>query len=451
MRVKKGNIFVLISIIFLGALTLIYGYRFFHYYLLEHNNKKTVEEKKVLYDKLISYETFDITKEGLLRIDNKYIFMGKVTNNYLYYNGIIWRIVSVDFNKNIKLIADNSVSSMVWGVNSNYQSSYIRKWLNSTNEEYTGIFNEILDSKSLINMDNCIDQFDDIDNITCEDYYNDNIMLLSVHDYLLAGGKESYLNIEKKWWLINTDSTNKAWHVTTDGGLSNIVNIDNNYYSYGIRPVITINGDINLKAGNGSLESPFIIEEVNVEELVEVSVGTYIEFEDYKWRVIAKEEDKIKVVMNDYIKDKGEYIELPYSTASNIFSTEDKDNIGYYLNNDFIDSFEDSDYLKEGYWYIGNYNYENVFDYKNIFKEKIEAKVGLVHIGELFTNDIYDTFMITGTDEINETIYKLTINDELLADITTKSNKIRPALYLDSSLKIIEGTGNIDDPYIISR
>jgi hypothetical protein len=450
MRIKKGNIFIFLSIIFLGTLIFIYSYRFFHYYALEHG-KKEIEEKKNLYDKLISYETFDITKPGLLRIDDEYIFMGKFTNNYLNYNGILWRIVSIDKDKNIKLIADSSVSSMVWGIDSNYENSYVRKWLNSTEEEHTGIFNKMLDVDSLVMVSDCIDQFDDVSSITCDNYYDDSVMLLSIHDYLLAGGKESYLNTGKNWWLVNTDSYNKAWYVTTNGGVSNVVNTDNNYYSYGVRPVIMINSDINYQSGDGSLENPFVIEEVRAESLTGVRIGTYIEFEGYTWRVISKDEEKIKVVMNDYIKENDEDVELSYSTGSNIFSIKDKKNIGYYLNNDFVDSLSNSDYLKEGDWYIGYYNFENIYDYKNIYSESITAKVGLLHVGEPFTNDMYDTFMITGTDEINETIYIPTSSDELLADLTTKSYKIRPALYLDSSLNIVGGAGTVVNPYLISR
>ena len=47
-----------------------------------------------------------------------------------------------------------------------------------------------------------------------------NIGLLSIKDYLNAGGKDGYLNNSEYFWTSNT-SENKAYYVFSDGGINN--------------------------------------------------------------------------------------------------------------------------------------------------------------------------------------------------------------------------------------
>ncbi|UKI57433.1 MAG: hypothetical protein L6V81_08915 [Clostridium sp.] len=65
----------------------------------------------------------------------------------------------------------------------------------------------------------------DLKNINCEKNNNvDKITLLSLYDYASAGGKESYLNNGKSYYLSTIDDKNNNYFINTTGdvGLNKI-------------------------------------------------------------------------------------------------------------------------------------------------------------------------------------------------------------------------------------
>ncbi len=449
MKLRKDRIFIGVSIVFLLTLLVIYTYRLIYYYNLERNS---AAESTSLYEKIISSKSYTGT-QGLFEIDEEYIFRGEVTNNYIYYSGRLWRIVSINKEKELKMVTDEIQTSLVWGINSEYKDSYIREWLNKSETDYSGIFNNSLNYPDLylLNTPTCTDKYDSVENITCEEMFNDDkITLLTGEDYTTAGGANSYLNNEKNYWLNNTTTENNAWFITESGGFNNIVNINETYESYGVRPVITIYSDTDLISGNGSYDDPYIFENEEVSILENVSIGKLIKYNNYLWKAVSKDSEKVKLVLNDYVNDKDKDLTLPISEADASFNVKDKKNIAYYLNNVY-DDLENEDYIIKSRWYTGQYNSENKFNYKEIYDDYVSANIGLLSVGELFINDLDDTFLITKTDDIFDTFYLSKINGNLDTDIYTSSLKVRPSLYLDSELKISAGNGTADSPYELSR
>ena len=227
MKFRIDRLFIAVSIVFLCTLISIYTYRLIHFYNLEKNKNNTTTET-YLYKKIIDSSSIIDTTNGLFEVDKEYIYRGKINNNYLLYDNILYRIIKIDKSNNIKLISNDIISFLVWGFNQDYENSYIRKWLNTTeNIEHSGIFEKNITSTYLVNSENYIDKIDDINDYNSEIIMNsDKISLLSIEDYVNAGGAESYLNINKYFWLINSNNENKAWFVTTSGGLDNTTNIN---------------------------------------------------------------------------------------------------------------------------------------------------------------------------------------------------------------------------------
>ena len=119
---------LIFNIVFIVFLIGYYGYRTVHYYNLEHNSKNIV---KTLSETISKDENIVYAGDGLYPDGDGYRFIGKNVNNYLYYSGMMWRIVKINDDKSITLITEENVSSLVWGYETNsFENSYINEWLN---------------------------------------------------------------------------------------------------------------------------------------------------------------------------------------------------------------------------------------------------------------------------------------------------------------------------------
>ena len=438
MKIRKDRVFIFISIVCLGILFIIYASRFTYFFITEKKNMKV--DSTLFNEYLINYSKISKTT------DNSYIFKGKDVNNYVLYNGIMFRIVSIDTDKHIKLISDDSLTSMVFGYNEDYINSYVNEWLNKTEDENTGIFENSLDSprKYLVNTKMCIDEVKDLESYKCTNYNNEYLVgLLSMEEYINAGGEDSYLNNGTYWWLSNT-SNNNAWYVIDDGTVNNIIKSNNTYYGYGVRPVITLNENIVVSSGDGTKENPYIFESNDNKILLNKNVGSYVEYNDYIWKIVSKNEYGVKVVMTEYVK--GNDMVIGFSNVSSIYNTNSL--IGGYLNKTFYKTLDNEDYLVDGPWYYGNYNYLSKYDYKKLYDNEVMAKLGLLTIGDIFLNDVKEVF----TTAINSKnmVYVIEEDNSIKTSLITEELKIRPAAYLDGKLNV-SGKGTLDDPLKLSR
>ena len=117
----------------------------------------------------------------------------------------------------------------------------------------------------LVNTNTCVDETDG-KTITCDKNYESTVGLLSVYEYNLAGASDSYLNIGSYWWTSNKDSDGNAWYVYKKGTVNNDSSSGYTYYSYGVRPTITINGKIS--DNTLSKIDYLIVNEIELEQMV---------------------------------------------------------------------------------------------------------------------------------------------------------------------------------------
>lgn len=432
MKIRKDRLFILCSFIFLGSLFLIYASRFAYFFITE---KTRTGVNTVTFNEYLIKSKLD----NLYKINDKYIFKGKNIDNYVYYSGILYRIVSIDKDKQIKLITDENITSLVWGYDNNYENSYVNKWLNDMNEENTGIFVKSLNSysKYIINTKTCIDNGES--NTKCSKYNEDYLIgLLSIDEYN-AAGEDSYLNNGTYWWLSNNDG-DKAWYVTDKGKLSNDSYDKNSYYGYGVRPTITLNKDIVVSEGIGTKNNPYIFTINENKVLLNKDIGSYLEYNNYIWRIVSKTESSVKIAMTEYVKPVNEQI-ISFSKVSNIYNKNSL--IGGYLNKTYYKTLNNEDYLVEGIWHYGDYNKNNKYDYQDIYENKVTAKLGLLTIGDMFLADVPEVFT-TGIG-LKNTISTITKYGNLTESSIKLELKIRPAAYLNGKLNVT-GKGTINDP-----
>ena len=399
---------------------------------------------------------------------NIYYYTGtneEVSNNYLWYGGHHWRVVEIDTDANTLLLVSQQPltaiqpASAVWETKEAYESSYINTWLN----EY---FYNSLDSSvqnSIISNTFNIGIYTDVDEITT----SQKVGLLDEEQYTRAGGQDSYLDIKNLWWLGNRYSSSNVRSVNYLGSMDNHSPTN----ALGVRAVIKIS-DITITGGNGTLESNY--EAGNkATNTSDIQVGEYINVpysgsdnacgDDNKctFRVVSKDSDSIKVVLNGLLPTESTYGDTTTITTSHTIYTP----LNTFANN--ISS--DYRYTGNKTFYIGDY--PDGASYKDIQDETLSVNVGLPTVGEMFSGNDIDlstsstkTFVDVSTIE-NPTVsvYYWTMNRSSSSyvrrvDISgyvgynspTDTHGVRAVIYLksgSSALTFTGGEGTAEQPY----
>ena len=321
---------------------------------------------------------------------------------------------------------------MVWSTENNYKNSYIYNWLNITDKEHSGIFiNSLNNYKNyLIKHSWCTDIVTK-DNQTCNDTLNNYVGLISIEEYLKAGGIESYLNNNNYFWTINA-SENNIWYIFDKGGINDETNDDTGYHSYGVRPSIVLDVNTPLYKGDGTKDNPYIIENDNSVILNHKSIGSYIKYNDNLFRIIEKNDDYIKLTLAYHLED----------------SKVNYNNINQYLNNVLLNKVEKNNLVKCPF-YGGNYSKDNNYDYKEIYNKKEYSYIGLPSVTELFITDDSDIWLNNYNN--NSLIYTTNTLGRLFLDNNDNLHYLKPSICINGNITILSGSGTNTDPYVLEE
>lgn len=419
---KPKQIFKILSLVIFFVMLMFYIFRLVHYYKVEH---PTIDSP-ILSEKII-----ENSKENLKNIDSDYIFYGNIENNYVSYSNQLWRIVKVNKDKTVTLINDDIVSTLAYSYETNqFNESYVYNWLQNN---YLSALNN--PEHYLVNDNFCISS-GKTRKENCEKKISSKVGLLAYYNYVEAGANKSYLNIGKYFWTLTPSENNKTWYVFSEGGINDKSYEGSTYYSYGIRPVITLKSDIVYTGGNGTKDSPYTIE-----EKIELGIGSYIKYSDYTFRIIRKDDTSIYLALSNLLDDS--HI---FSNNSSVYKANDYNSLYSYLNIDFYNKI-DKTLLKDGTWYTGAYNIDTNYDYQSVYKSTIISKVGLMNISDLFTTDLSNYYTMTPYDDkMNISIQP---NGLVYSSMVTEKKQIRPVICITNNIQIINGTGTIEDPYVV--
>jgi len=430
-KLSIQKVFNLISAVFLLTCCVFYGGRFIKLYL--ENNEKVVEEADTLAKTLKENNS-----EFLKNINGEYYFNGQVDSNYITYSGILWRAIKIGDNNVVTLISDNSLTSLAFGEVENYDESYVNKWLNNNDSDYSGILENNLNSMVtyLKNGDLCTNKIDDISNSNCTDINNDYfITLLSVSDYINTGAGNGFINTEENFYLSNMNSENNVWYVNTNGKVDTSTGTD----IYGIKPVVKLKENLEFISGDGSKDDPYVIEDTFG------LFGSYVNLDDDIWRVIDASGDNLKLMYNDYIKDGNDYISYKYSNYSSYHDDTKYATLAYYMNKTFLDTLSYKDMVIETNYANGYYGKENNFDYASTLDTTINTKVGLISIGDIILNhDLGNYFTLTSSSKNNSFIYTIQKDSTPYSKIISSASYVVPVITV--SKDSLEGTGTVSEP-----
>lgn len=446
-RLKITPVLVTLNVLVLLLIVAFYGTRMIKYYLKENGKSNNKDNTVLLVDTVLKKQSYvDLTK-GLIFDEekNEYRYLGDVDDNYLEYSGIVYRIIGIDKDNNIKVISDKSVTMMYSGLEKGYDKSYVNKWLNYDKDvPGSGVYeNNINESVNfLASTYYCEDIIDDIKNITCDkNSTNYKISLLSLYDYYKAGGKSSFLNNGETFYLGTLNKDNHNYYITSDGEVS-INEISTR--TYAVRPVITISSSSVLLSGNGTKDDPYKILDIKPSTLEEATINTYVSFSNQVFKVIDNSTDATKVALNGVIKENDTDVVKSFGGKNNKYSNT-KNTVGYYLNNTYLKTLDSKNIVKSN-WYIGALSLDNL-DYNNEKNTKVNLSVGMLSLGDMFVGDINNVFTLSRGIESDQIINVINEDGNFYGDFITSKYNVRPSLYLNNELKITGGNGTFDAPY----
>lgn len=446
-RLKITPVLVTLNVLVLLLIVAFYGTRMIKYYLKENGKSNNKDNTVLLVDTVLKKQSYvDLTK-GLIFDEekNEYRYIGDVDDNYLEYSGIVYRIIGIDKDNNIKVISDKSVTMMYSGLEKGYDKSYVNKWLNYDKDVTgSGVYeNNIKESVNYLSSTYyCEDIIDDIKNITCDkNSTNYKISLLSLYDYYKAGGKSSFLNNGETFYLGTLNKDNHNYYITSDGEVS-INEISTK--TYAVRPVITIISSSVLLSGKGTKDDPYRILEIKPSTLEDTTINTYVSFSNQIFKVIDNSTDATKVALNGVIKENDIDVVKSFGGKNNKYSNS-KNTVGYYLNNTYLKTLDSKNIIKSD-WYIGALSLDNL-DYSNEKNTKVNLSVGMLSLGDMFVGDINNVLTLSRGIESDQIINVINKEGNFYGDFITSKYNVRPALYLNNELKITGGNGTFDAPY----
>lgn len=413
---------IILSVLFLGGCLYYYGNRFITYYRI-YNPKPTAsgERRETLANYIPGHSAIVYEGDGLYSGIGEYIYKGVEVNNYIKYNNLLWRIVSIGTDNTIQIVLDKSINLLPYGTkNVKYSETELNKYLNDT------FLNEI-NKEHLVKMNYCNNFVSALNDMDCYEYTDSYVSLLDITSYLNSlNDNKTYINDEETMLWLRNVSSDKAWHTNEYSvSLSDITDL------YQIRPVVKLKNTLFYKDGDGTLEKPFEFDET----INGVTIGSYVQIKDDKY-VVYSTKNNIMLMSDSYISQKY------FSQKEMYLDINNKTNIAYYLNNDFYNELPYKDKLIKNDYSTGEYN--KSFD--DVDSKTINAYVSVPNMKDIkFNTD--STLLYFVSTKINDGMLVTNGNDYYF-NSPRYSRNIRYCITISKDSEL-SGKGTYEDPYVL--
>lgn len=381
------------------------------------------------------------------RVDtnSQYYVDKNVNNNYVWYSGMFWRIVSFNTSdKTIKLITDENVSIATYDKSSkNYRASNINLWLNNiflkglrnpekylleTEWNYTAASTPIAPSRTSTTMS--------------------QIGLLNYYEYckIVNAGNScntgaGFLNIGKKFWLL-TDYTSgeNVWYVDSGTAKNGVVN-----QFMGVRPTIVLKPNITfISGGNGTQNNPYRLTGdtgANIGSYLNTRyIGEYVKFNNVNFRIIDSEAGYTKLIATEPLNVSDyqfHYFDTKYTNNSYI---------GEYLTKSW--SIGTSDKLMDADFCRTTLTTTSSMTASCPSEDLINLKVAIPKVGDLFTANSNKEYW-TLTNSSKDKLYVVEPDGTLKEKGIEERSGIRPVIALMNTVTITGGNGTPTSPYTV--
>ena len=371
---------------------------------------------------------------------------GASTNNYVWYNGFMWRIMGINSDNTVRLITDENVTALAYGDGVDntaltYESNegYIHDWLN----DY--FFSNLNNTKSIIQEGAyfCSESTNEVKitegRTTCTEgnEVTTKVGLMAIDEYMLSGTLSSYLNMEITSYTMTPYSASTAWYESSSGNANTVIVTA----AYGVRPVINVDSSTTITEGDGTTSNFYVLGEDKSTSITgtlseKVTSGEYVNLEGHTYRIVRKENDGIKLILDGFYEETEGTIYTSSYGSNNTFVLDS--GIGAKLNGEVLNwlGLSTSDKIVETIYYQGD-GFGSGTNYQNTLKESngIDCKVGLIQLGDILAS--YSSTLLTKN-------YTVTSNYS-----NTKTYWTMNKLGNTGSAWVIRGTGSAFDDVVV--
>ncbi len=421
----------------------------------------------------------NISKDNIYNDTVDTFTTGQFPNNYLWYSGKLWRIVSVNNEeKTAKVVTQWDISTIPYSKdNTVFEGSYMEEWLNDMTVD--GFLYNLRDVDNFIVTNSKWNATTDSSSLGNVKRPSDSgtivtatVGLLNLYEYQESfkgtSNSDGYLNNGLHWWIL-TPYSDISMNEIDNLGNSNCFDGKN---ALGIRPSINLKSNVKIVDGNGTLDDPYRLEGDNDKDLNGVKLNTrysgeYVKFgtdNNNLYRIVSHETNSLTKITSDIsLKDSETFKVTPFGDDIAFSST---NTIGSFLNGEYLTNYVDNNYsamiVDDTIWYLGGVS-EGGISYKlakytdetgnTLTSNTTNATVGLLRLGELMAGQF-------DREENNTSYWLITPNNQYVMRrigqygssfnvAPTTTNAIKPTLSLKENVIITGGTGTKLDPFII--
>ncbi len=412
------------------------------YSVMDSFKNETVKTRTIKVVQQLKNTVEKVTKIGQ--------YVGKVTNNYIKFSGMDFRIVGI-VDGNVKIVAADDVANV------NYSDldewlKYYYEHINKNSKDY------------VVKIKYCNDTLTDTSTKECSKYTNEkNVYILSVQDINKATDENgnSYLYPETIDWVANAKTNKEGWTTREYFSDSTLKYMEfSKDYNFGIRPVLTIKGDALITSGDGTSEKPYMIDDYDIgksgDKVNTRLSGEYIEYSNMLWQIIETTDSSLTKVIsyNTMTVDSLSDISYPLGETKNMYNPTKKGNIGYIINQKASDAVDEKYFVKNK---IEVPIYKTLATYKGTSStKKYNVKFHAPNMYEMHTARNSNTqrsywLMNSSSEEFRRYIVSEIGVVFYQKEGTPTDAGTRIVGYLDKDCQIVQGQGTKDNPYKITK
>ena len=433
-------VFCVGSLVLMICIGIFYGYRSLYYFSKE--NYKMSAEAATLYGRVINDNKLVKNGDGLHQDTDGHYFKGTEVNNYVRYSNRLFRIIRVNKDNSVRVISDDIGASFMWGMETKYEGSNVSEWLDKNENKHSGVYYDTLGGvdKLTKKTEYTIDKLDNNKVVPGEEKYKSTITTLGIKDYTLAGGKNSYLNIGKVYWLLGYQNDMNLY-ISEEGSIEETTPTE----GYGVRAVLTFKKDVSITGGTGTKDDPYVVDQKGNT----TGVDSYVKLGNDLWKISLDDSTGYYTLYSvDYLKV-GDVVPGTYDVrGSTLFDSNNRYNVAHYLNGTYLDSLTYRDYILLTPWKVGEISLDNDYNYYKIYDETHMSYVGLLNIFDYYSEDLDQFCYLNNTGSVSDMVYLHNKVGYLEEDSTKEARYMVPAISIRKDA-IKGGTGTKDDPFTI--
>lgn len=437
----------------------------------------TYEVKYTAYDSLNNKTTVTRTVEvvkslkGVVKKDlgEETNYKGEPSNNYIRLSNMYFRIYGLTEGGDVIVVSDEDIA--------NVSHNKIEKWLDDYFYEHLNDFTK----KNIVESKFCNMTIDDnsLNATECTDFTKKRkVYIPSIVEINKAyGGIDSstneimnFLRTDTISWIANKKDDNESYVTRKrfyDPAHNKKVAITyDKTFNYGVKPMLVLKGDVLVKNGDGTLESPYEFGDVKKvkygDKLSERETGEYVFISGTLYRIIeiTKEGTTRVTSMNSFGIKKADDLEVYSSPLADgiVYDPTDKTSVGYFINNGAME-YIDTRYFVNHEIEVPTYKDSVVYG-EEIETKKYTVKLAAPNMFEMYSAmgrnyghlyDFYSYWMVNGVKNRRYagviTDIGVPVNEEIGA---YWRYGIRVVGQIKSSAVVVSGKGTYFSPYKIS-